>query len=109
MLLFLLIILLLFISNYGGGVLGFYHGYATAIYYRDSDAYSTFLVLEKLKNEDFSGAIELLETHLDLEIIQCSNSDEPYKSLYNLSWFILHQSPEEAHNNLLSLIAAYLK
>lgn len=105
---FILIIFFLFILHFGGGILGFYSGYATAIYHRDSDAYATSLVLEKLKNHDINGAIELLETRLDNEIIQCSSSDEPYKSPYHLSWFILRQSPKQAHNNLLSLVAAYL-
>ena len=106
-LLFLLVLFLVAASNYAGGVMGFYQGYETAMYFRDSDAYSTSLALRKFRNGDYTGAFELLETRLDLEIIQCGDSSGSYKSPYNIAWFVFRQSPEEAHGHLLSFVAEY--
>jgi hypothetical protein len=77
------------------------------MYSRDSDAYSTSLALNKLRNDDYVGAIDLLETRLDLEIMQCGLSKEPYNSPYNIFTFVLRQSPKEAHGHLLSEVADY--
>lgn len=106
-LLFLLLLFLLAASNYAGGVMGFYQGYDTAMYFRDSDAFSTSLALGKLRMGDYKGASNLLETRLDLEIIQCGDTSESYKSPYNIAWFLFRQSPEEAHGHLLSFVAQY--
>ena len=106
---FLLFLSIFFLaaSNFAGGVIGFYQGYDTAIYFRDSDAYSTSLALKKLRDDNYTGAIDLLETRLDSEIIQCGDSKEPYKSPYNIAWLVFQQNPKEAHNHLLSSVAEY--
>lgn len=105
--LFILFLFFLAISNLAGGAVGFYQGYDTAIYFSDSDAYSTLLALKMLRENNPAGAIDLLETRLDSEIIQCGEPEQPYKTLYNIYWVAFRQNPEEARSHLLSSVADY--
>jgi hypothetical protein len=106
-LLAVLVILLLGAAHYSGGVLGFFQGYDAAMSKRDSDAFATSLALIKLRNRDYAGAIDLLETRLDSEIIQCDASKESYRSLYNIFWLIFRQDPQMTRGSLLLSVAEY--
>ena len=77
------------------------------MYFRDSDAYLTSLALKKLRRDNCTGVIDLLETRLDSEIIQCGDLKDPYRSPYNIAWLVFQQNPKEAHNHLLSSVAEY--
>jgi hypothetical protein len=105
--LFFLFLFFLAVSNLAGGAVGFYQGYDTAIYFSDSDAYSTLLALKMLREDNSAGAIDLLETRLDSEIIQCGGPGQPYKTLYNIYWVAFCQNPEEARSHLLSSVEEY--
>jgi len=106
-LLIILFVLIVTAAYYIGGVVGFYQGSASAMYLSDSDAYSTSLALIKLRNEDYRGAIDLLETRLDTEILHCGTSEDSYKSLYNMYWLLYKQEQKDTHGFLLSSVAEY--
>lgn len=103
----LLFLLLLSIAYYAGGVVGFFQGSTSASYLSDSEAYSTSLALLKLRNEDYSGAIDLLETRLDTEILHCGAAEDSHKSIYNIYWLVFRQGQKDTHSYLLSPVAEY--
>lgn len=106
-LLSLLFLLLFFLAYYVGGVVGYSQGSTSVSYLSDSEAYSTSLALQKLRNEDYSRAIDLLEARLDTEILHCGASENSHKSLYNLYWLVFRQAQEDSHNSLLLPVAEY--
>lgn len=103
----LLFFLLLCVSYFVGGVVGYSQGSASASYLSDSEAYSTSLALQKLRDEDYSGAIDMLESRLDMEILHCGASEDSHKSVYNLYWLVFRQAQEDGHNSLLLPVANY--
>lgn len=102
-----LFIILLAVAHYSGGVLGFHQGFHASMARRDSDAFATSRALIKLKNQDYEGAVDLLETRLDSEIIQCDAAKESYRTPYNIFWFIFRRDPQIARSHLLAQVAAY--
>ena len=104
----LLFFLLLSPAYFVGGVVGFYQGSASVSYLSDSEAYSTSLALQKLRDEDFSGAIDMLESRLDTEILHCGASENSHMSMFNLYWLVFRQAQEEGHNSLLLPVANFL-
>jgi hypothetical protein len=103
----LLFLLILTAVYYTGGVIGFFTGDDSAMYFRDSDAYTTTLALSKLRNNDIRGAINLLETRLDLEIIQKDGARDSFHSPFNIFQFLFYDNPEKARRYLLSFVAEY--
>jgi hypothetical protein len=95
------------IAFYAGGVAGYYQGSESVSYLTDSEAYTTSLALIKLRDADYQGAIELLETRLDREILQCKSAEDSYQSIYNLYWLVFKQVHKETHGYLLSSVAGY--
>jgi len=106
-LLSLLFLLFLLLAFYIGGVVGFFMGSNSASYLSDSEANLTSLALNKLRNENYSGAIDLLESRLDTEILHCDASKESHKSVFNIAWLIFRQGQKDRHNYLLSSVAEY--
>lgn len=102
-----LFIILMAAAHYSGGVLGFYQGYHASMVRRDSDAFATSRALINLRNQDYEGAVDLLETRLDSEIIQCDAAKESYRSPYNIFWLIFRRDPQVARSHLLASVAEY--
>jgi len=102
-----LFILLMAAAHYSGGVLGFYQGYHASMARRDSDAFATSRALISLRNQDYQGAVDLLETRLDSQIIQCDAAKGSLKSPYNMFWLIFRRDPEVARRHLLISVAEY--
>jgi hypothetical protein len=100
-------IFLLAVAHYAGGVLGFNQGYHAAMLRRDSDAFATSLALVKLRNQDYAGVIDLLETRLDADLIQVDASKTSYRSPYNIFWLIFRRNPQIARGHLLASVAEY--
>ena len=105
----LLILVFMAVSFYSGGVLGYLQGYESAKYFRDSDAYSTTLVLEKMRSGDLEAAINMLETRLDQEIVLCGTTEDAYRSPFNIFWFVFGRVPGSTHRILLTAVAEYRK
>ena len=102
-----LFIILMAVAHYAGGVLGYYQGFQASMARRDSDAFATSRALINLRNQDYKGAVDLLETRLDSEIIQCDAAKESYRTPYNIFWFIFRRDPQVARSHLLALVGEY--
>jgi hypothetical protein len=107
LLLAVLLIVLLAVAHYSGGVLGFHQGYHASMARRDSDAFATSRALTQLRNQDYESAVDLLETRLDSEVIQCDAAKESYRSPYNIFWLIFRRDPQVARSQLLASVAEY--
>lgn len=73
------------IAYFVGGTSGFVKGYAAATFSRSADAQVTVFMLRKLRTGDIKTAIGILESQLDILIIDNRVCREGYRSVFNLT------------------------
>jgi hypothetical protein len=106
----ILIILVLIISSYIGGIIGFNKGFNTSQYFEGADALYTVAILESIRENRQNSAIQLLETKLDSQIFKIGFFEDKKDSILNsLSFTKTDSKADESIRNSMKKIVAYRK